>query len=395
MQTSEKLAIASSSAAVRRGSRGYQPLDAQGRLTQARPDGGKVKWSQVRVGRDAAFDLFVPYTAREREALRALEQRRYLTIDQIARRYYGSYTRAKDVVIELFLRRFVARFESASRWLGRALLLTNHPPHIYFVDWNGHYLLEAGRGEDDAVSWWRSDSIGLSNATTGHLPGLNEFWSLLYGAARVTQRRATGPTLSLAWREVAEARVQYGAKSRQVIMPDAEVLLRAGAKAPEVIPDLGGEDWTRVALRRWPPVAELAQVVEGARYRTLLVEYESGANGERYVIEKIRGYNTLLAQEATWQKRYGQLFPRVLALCRDKGQVAPMTRLWRKYYNVKLAPGQRVCPVLVSSLDHLHEAEGQPEGILGRCWQHALDPEPDAGEPHWVSLADALGMPGL
>src|SRR3954470_18201475 len=85
---------------VRKGSRGYQPLDAQGRLTQVRPDGGKVQWSRMPVGREAAFDVFLLFTERERAVLHALEQRRYLTAEQIGRRFYGSYNRAKDVMVK-------------------------------------------------------------------------------------------------------------------------------------------------------------------------------------------------------------------------------------------------------------------------------------------------------
>src|SRR5436190_22009400 len=91
--------------------RPYQPLDTEGRLLRERPDDGRAAWSRVPVGPAAAEHLFRPYIERERTLLRALEQRRYLTVEQIARCFYNSYDRAQKLVARLFALRFVARFE--------------------------------------------------------------------------------------------------------------------------------------------------------------------------------------------------------------------------------------------------------------------------------------------
>lgn len=393
-------------------------LDDKGSLLQSRPDETRFAWSKVPVGPEAALDLVAACEPREIQLLADLAARDYLTVDQITRVLYQAERTAQTHLYDLFAQRFVCRFDQTPSWMGRAVGVSQRPPGVYFLDWNGKYALEglaAGSGNRSAQRLdWRPDRIAQPGATVAHQLGLNEVWSHLIAAARSTYPPAhtpvSGMTLMVGWQDEAGAVIRYGAAAHQVVRPDAEVRLRIGPPAPRLA-SLGGSDaapadWAQARLesRFWPATpdeltaAVNAETPDGVRYRTILVEFESGAHHPAALIEKIKGYNTLFQRaQARALARFGRI-PRIVVITRDAGQVDGMVALWRTHYFMAglVTPGSGACPVLVSSLPALKAAQAGPGGVLGRCWVNALDPEAGTGAPCQVlTLGEALGVTGL
>lgn len=398
-----------------RGARLSPFLDADGALLQERPDDHYVPWTAYPVSPERARLLAAGYDEREVAVVRAVEARQYLTIDQLARRFYGTPKYARKTLPQLYRDRMLARLDPTPPWMGRAIGAVRCPPWVFHLDWNGRWALELpppGKPLTPGGLKVHFDpaTIALPHQGTGHLLGINEIWSLFLALARQSCTAGRTP-LAVGWRDEAAAQIRYGRRRVEVVQPDAEIVLRVGLPAwhPEVL----AQEATRPAWQRaelaaddWPTAAQLQAQVQpdatvAAVFRTLLLEFETGSQHPSAVEKKIQGYNTLIGQRAVWEVRFGPRFPRLLVVVRTRDAILPMVALWRQHFIIQPKPGSPAVPVLVTSIPDLVAAAGHPEGIRGACWVHAMDPDraPDQdlkdAPPRRLRLSDALGLADL
>jgi hypothetical protein len=393
-------------------------LDADGVLRQDRPDDQYMRWSAHPVNPERARLLAAGYEAREYALLRALEQRQYLTLPQIARRFYGTITWAREQLAPLYRERMLTRLDPTPPWMARSIGAAHRRPWVYHLDWNGRWALEGppageplGPGQPRARVRFDPATIALPNQTTGHLLGVNEIWSLFLGLARQSYAAGAAVPLTVGWRDEVAAQIRYGRRKTDLVRPDAEILLRVGQ--PPWHPDLLAREalrppWQRAELPAsdWPTAATLAARVqaEGAlavMYRLLLLEFETGSQHPLIMEQKIAGYNTLITNHrALWEARFGPRFPRLLIVVRSEEAVLPMAALWRRHFIIQPKAGSAAVPVLITSIPQLLRMEHQPEGLRGPGWTHAMDPDFDPASskdvvPRQVRLGEALGLGDL
>ncbi len=407
-------------ASVALGQEGARPspfLDADGALLRERPDDRYVPWTAYPATPERARLLAAGYDERELAVVRAVEARQYLTIDQLARRFYGTPRYARKTLPQLYRDRMLARLDPTPPWMGRAIGAVRCPPWVFHLDWNGRWALELpppGKPVSHQLArrqvHFDPATIALPHQGTGHLLGVNEIWSLFLALARRSYG-AGGPSLAVGWRDELAAQIHYGRRRTEVVQPDAEIVLRAGLPAwhPEVLAQEAARPaWQRAELAAsdWPTAALLqAQVQPDATvtavFRTLLLEFETGSQHPSMVEKKIQGYNTLIGQRAVWEARFGPRFPRLLVVVRSRDAILPMVALWRQHFIIQPKPGSPAVPVLITSIPDLIAADGQAEGLRGACWIHAMDPDRAADQdlkeapPRRLRLSDALGLPDL
>lgn len=400
----------------RRGRHGSTLLDADGTLRQDRPDDQSMQWSAHPANPDRARLLAVGYEARDYALLQTLEQRRYLTLPQIARRFYGTTIWAREQLTPLYRERMLTRLEPTPPWMAKSISAVRRPPWVYHLDWNGRWALElppGGKplppGTPRTKVRFDPATIALPNQTTGHLLAVNEVWSFFFALARQSYTKAAAP-VAVGWRDEDKARIPYGKRKSELIRPDAEIVLRLGP--PPWSPVRLAQEALRPAWQRaelasadWPTAATLTAQVQAEAtlptiYRILLLEFESGSQHPLIVERKIQGYNTLIANHrAYWETRFGPRFPRILIVVRTEDAVLPMATLWRQSFIIQPKAGSSAVPVLVTSIPQLLRTEGQPEGLWGPCWTHAMDPafdptgNPNDSIPQQVTLGEALGLP--
>jgi len=272
-----------------------------------------------------------------------------------------------------------------------------HPEPTYFLDWNGKMaaLLRAGAEPEDALPGWDDKTIASLGTLDAHRLGVNEAWSLLVALARQTYAAGNATRrVTIGWRGEADAQIEWGTPLNRV-KPDAEILLCFRTARPSA---LAATDWQQALLTEdeWPTAAETStaydQEPQGSPiYRSVVLEFETGQHNRKALVAKIAGYNTLLTQEAVYHARYGSRFPRLWLVVPGAKDRREQSLIWRKHYSIRPKRGSTAVPLVLTSLEELRAAEGQPAGLTAApIWWHIMDPDHD--EPTALTFWQAFNV---